>query len=141
MTYLRKRQRLATGLAWFLLVEGGGIAFSGCDEIEEFLGIGLSSEDDPAAEQPQQHPKPEEYIAEGGDSQQLVLDGGQWYEAHIFNTNGTASLVFTGDPAPENIVVDVLVVAGGGGAGGTTVLDKGGGGGAGGGCGMKPGKL
>jgi hypothetical protein len=61
-----------------------------------------------------------------------VLDGGQWYEAHVFETSGT--LTFK-DPAPPSITADYLIVGGGGGSGGgdaVTKRDRGGGGGAGG---------
>jgi hypothetical protein len=85
---------------------------------------------DPQSNEPP--PEPKGYIAEGGDSQ-LVLDGEQWYEVHVFKTaGGPYSLTFTANPASENIVADVLVVAGGGGAGGAPAGDKAGGGGAGG---------
>jgi hypothetical protein len=116
--------------SFFLM--GGGILFSGCDQIQEFLGMGSDDEPDPPP------PRPTTEMAsstsdEDDDNEypRFVLEGNQWYEVHIFKTAGSYTLSF-GDPVPENVTADVLIVGGGGGSGGHRGYDKSGGGGAGG---------
>jgi hypothetical protein len=107
-----KRRQIAVELVWFLLVGGGEIAFSGCDQIQEFLGMGG---DDESAPQPEPEPgppqEPDTYLADGG-AVSFVQDGGQWYEAHIFTEEvpGSLSFIDTGTASIE--AVDYLIVGG-----------------------------
>jgi hypothetical protein len=145
----KKRRQIAGVLAWFLL-RGGGILFSGCNQIQELLGLGGDEEsapgndtpnvpqtptpiDDPP-DVPQSPPlQPEAFIGEGGDGK-FVLEGNRWYEVRTFSTDdGTTpgsqterALTFGAD---RPSTVEVLVVAGGGGGGkvGNDLMSGGGG--------------
>jgi hypothetical protein len=127
----KKRRRFAAKWVWFLLAAaGGGMAFSGCDQIQEFLGLGGEDE-----------PEPQQFsvifsIVEGGEVSFIEV-AGTTYEIHTFRVKDTTppggqeeyELVFDAN-RPET--VEVLVVAGGGGGGMSAGTWHAGGGGAGG---------
>jgi hypothetical protein len=126
----KKKRQIAVRLAWFLLV-GEGMAFLGCDQIQDFLKPATPPDPDPPL-----------FLAEGGARSLIEVDG-TTYEVHTFTAapetpsggQATDNLTFVEDVPAETLpqTVEVLVVGGGGGGGGGDASDRsGGGGGAGG---------
>jgi hypothetical protein len=120
---------------------GGGILFSGCDQIQEILGLGDGEEkpapSDDGPDVPQGTPdEPEAFIGTGGEGT-FVLKDNQWYEVHTFRVEddpldgNQAIYMFSFETEPPE-AVEVLVVGGGGGGGNTDTYHDAGGGGAGG---------
>jgi hypothetical protein len=120
----KKKRFWGIGLVLFLLAWGGGILFSGCDQIQALLEMDGEKEPTPEAPPEKVYPDP---IATGGDISFVEIEEAI-YEVHKFTyADGATEYLDLTAAAPDGLTAWILVVAGGGVVGGGSYPSGGGG--------------